>query len=188
MHFTFISLLMSSVNLNNEQKSTLYKNYYKLVYRTVYYYVKNVDISKELTNEAFITSFEKYDTLKDVSKYRNWICRIASNLAKQYLIKNKRLYFIEDYENLNMKTKSTETEVLEKFEKDEIILLIRNSLNKMNGDYKEILILRYYNKLSYKEISNNLDLNMGTVKNRLHRAKKVLCRYVEEFIEGDMNA
>ncbi|WP_079495266.1 RNA polymerase sigma factor [Maledivibacter halophilus] len=184
---SFFNILSNKKTLDFKQEACLYKKYYKTVYRTIYYCIKNKEITKELTNEAFITAFEKFYTLKDISKFKSWICAIGTNLAKKYIQKNSKLYFIEDYNNLSIVTNNIENEIIEKMDREMKLDYIKKSLEKINPQYKEIIILRYYCDMTYIEIAGHLDISIGTVKSRISRAKKQIINEVQIIEKEGVN-
>jgi len=117
------------------------------------------------------------------------MCTIASNKARQYLNKNNRLYFVEDYEGLDFADRdlSLEAEVIEKMERERSVTLIRKGLNNIPPLYKQVLTLRYYDELSYKEIAIALDKKIGTIKTHIYRAKKELYSHILAYMKGDNN-
>jgi RNA polymerase sigma-70 factor (ECF subfamily) len=185
----FINFFITGCDLADNQKSSIYKKYYRLVYKTIYYYIQNDEITKELTNGTFLTVYEKLHTLEDIEKLKNWMCTIASNKARQYLNKNNRLYFVEDYEGLDFADRdlSLEAEVIEKMERERSVTLIRKGLNNIPPLYKQVLTLRYYDELSYKEIAIALDKKIGTIKTHIYRAKKELYSHILAYMKGDNN-
>src|SRR3990172_8738877 len=65
----------------------------------------------------------------------------------------------------------------EEFENKELCKLIRNELNNMNEDFREVFVLREYSGLNYKEIASLLGINEELVKSRLYKARqKLVCR------------
>ncbi len=183
MFITIFSIFNPKITLTKQQESELYKKYYKPVFRTAYYCIKNKEIAKELTNEAFIIAFEKFNTLKDISNFKSWICVIALNLTKEYIKKNSKLYFIEDYDNLNLKSDNLENEIIEKIDNQEKLNKVKYALNKINQHHKEIIILRYYENMSYIEIADKLNISVGTVKSRLNRSKKEINNQIKRLEE-----
>ncbi|MBF8984621.1 RNA polymerase sigma factor [Lutibacter sp. B2] len=163
-----------SSSLSNDQKHILYKSYYKDVFKTIYYFTKDKEISKELTNEAYIKAFEKYDNLDEIDKFKPWICRIGLNLAKNHVTRNNRITLVEDTESLNLISGNMEDEVIDKIQKKHIRQKVRSTISKLDIKYKEVIFMRYYNELSYNDISEKLDLNINTVKSRVNRAKEKL--------------
>ncbi|WP_207727104.1 RNA polymerase sigma factor [Anaerosolibacter carboniphilus] len=155
-----------------EYQHLLYKTYYRDVFRSVYYIVHSIDTAEELTNEAFLKAFQKMNTLNDSDKFKQWICVIATNLAKNYLKKNNRIALTEDIETVLQVSEQQFDIVSMEIEKEEERKIVRDILDKMNPEAKQIIMLRYYNDLSYQSISDELNMKMGTVKAKINRAKK----------------
>ncbi|MEJ8552756.1 RNA polymerase sigma factor [Tepidibacter sp. Z1-5] len=174
-----------SSSLSKDQKHILYKTYYKDVFKTIYYFTKDKEVSKELTNEAYIKAFEKYDNLDEIDKFKPWICRIGLNIAKNYVTRNNKITLVDDTENLNLISENMEDEVIDKMHKNHIRQKVRNTISKLDVKYKEVIFMRYYNELSYNDISEKLDLNINTVKSRVNRAKEKLYNLLN--MEGDYN-
>ncbi|MFZ5969779.1 MAG: RNA polymerase sigma factor [Bacillota bacterium] len=163
----------------------LYKTYYKDVFRTAYYIVKDKETAKEITHEAYLRSFQRLHTLKDMDKFKAWICTIAANLSKDYIEKYSRINIVEDVETLYPFTSSAEDIVIEQIWKKEVINKVRNLLDEIDPASKEILVLRYYHQLSYEMISSQLSLKLGTVKANIHRAKSKISNLLKK--EGDIH-
>jgi len=153
--------------LTKDQQHFLYKAHYNSVYHTVYYTLKDRSLAEDLTNDAYLLAFEKIHTLRDKEKFRNWICTIAANLAKDYIKKNRRLHIVNTIEELPGKADAVEDVVLQKLDKSEI----KEAISGLDHNYKNVILLRYYHDLSYKDIARQLNLNDNTVKTRLKRAK-----------------
>jgi len=152
----------------------MYKLYYRDVYRTVYYLTKDKELSQDLTNEAYIKAYDKLETLDDINKFKQWICVIASNLAKNYIRKHSKLisfYLMDTLEDNHV----TEDIVIDSILKEEQKNKLKKSLEQLDPDAKEIITLRYYHNLTYEELEKTLSLKKGTVKSRLKRAKDKLC-------------
>lgn len=151
----------------------MYKLYYKDVFRTVYYITKDKELSKELTNEAYLKAYNKLETLNDINKFKQWVCVISANLAKNHIRKNNK--FVSSYPMETLEDdKITEDIVLESIEKEETKETVQKALNQLDPDSKEIITLRYYHDLNYEELAKSLCLKKGTIKSRLNRAKNKL--------------
>ncbi|WP_072725901.1 RNA polymerase sigma factor [Tepidibacter thalassicus] len=169
--------------LSDEQKYILYKTYYKSVFRTIYYFTRDKEISKELTNEAYIKAFENYESLNEIDKFKSWICTIGLNLAKNYVNKNKKITLISNTEMLNLQTERIEDKIIESIQKENLRKKVRSIISKLDIKYREIIFLRYYDELSYNDISKKLNLNINTVKSRLNRAKEKIHNLIK--LEGE---
>ncbi|MDF2548557.1 MAG: polymerase, sigma-24 subunit, subfamily [Anaerosolibacter sp.] len=169
---------------SEEFQHSSYKAYYSSVFKTAYYIVKDKEIAKELTNEAFFKAFKNIDSLDDKSKFKQWICVIAANLAKNHIKKNAKITLVGDIE-IFPNTAINEDSVSKVIETEETRKEVQEALAKLDPDSKEILILRYYNDLPYKYIADHLGLKMGTVKARINRAKEKVYKLLTK--EGDLD-
>ncbi|SHJ59964.1 RNA polymerase sigma-70 factor, ECF subfamily [Geosporobacter subterraneus DSM 17957] len=156
----------------------LFETYRNKVYKTAYFIVKNEDDAKDIVQDTFVIAFSKLEQLRDTEKFEAWLCTIACNLAKDRYNKNKREICMADedqilawgYDNHKFGFELPE-DILEK---KEVQAYIREQIKGLKHHYSEVLYLYYYCDLSYEEISKALNLNIGTVKTRLFRAKNIL--------------
>ncbi|MTI54281.1 MAG: RNA polymerase sigma factor [Geosporobacter ferrireducens] len=156
----------------------LFETYRSKVYKTAYYIVKNEDDAKDIVQDTFVIAFSKLEQLRDKEKFESWLCTIACNLAKDKYNRNKREICMAEEDQIlayshdnNKYGFELPEEVLEK---KEINHHIREQILSLKHHYSEVLYLYYYCDLSYEEISKALNLNIGTVKTRLFRAKHIL--------------
>ncbi|KAB3525665.1 RNA polymerase sigma factor [Alkaliphilus serpentinus] len=169
--------LFSNKKKNDTSKMfhILFDTYNAKVYRTAFYILKNEQDSKDVVQETFIKAYNKIDSLKEYDKFEGWIYRISFNLAIQKYKTNKRELPVEDLGKvisyIDVKTSDLPEKILEAKEHKEYIA---QEINNLKIEYKEIILLYYYLDLSYEEISEVLNLKIGTVKSRLFRAKEEL--------------
>lgn len=171
--------IKNKLNTLEEYQHYLYTTYYKDVFRTAYYVVKNIETAKELTNEAYFKAFVNLNSLNDNEKFRQWICTIVANLARNHLKRNKRFTIVNDIETLDNICYTQYSAVEEIIENKETMNEIREILKHLDDNSREVLVLRYYNYMSYQAISDILTLKMGTVKARINRAKEKLLKQLQ---------
>lgn len=153
--------------LSSEEQDILYKAYYGNVYNTVYRFTKDRELAEEVTHEAYLVAFQKIHTVKDMEKFKGWICTIALNLARDYMRKHKRVSAMDAIEQLGQNAYTVEEEVIARMERD----VVKEAIGELDAHYKHVIILRYYYDLSYKDIAEKLNISSGTVKTRINRAK-----------------
>jgi RNA polymerase sigma-70 factor (ECF subfamily) len=156
---------------------TRYKN-------SLYTFLSNFLNSRELVEdvfqETFIQLFTSRESFDPTRPLRPWLFTIAANKAKDALRKQHRtaalpIGSLVDSEEmsfgdaLNVLT-SYETTPYEKIEENETATRVRHIIETMPENLREILILAYFNKFSYKQMSQILSIPIGTVKSRLHAA------------------
>lgn len=158
--------------LTTDQQHILYKTHYKSVFKTIYYLLKDKETSKDLTQETFIKTFEKYDVLEEKHKFKSLLCNIGLNLARNHIKKYSKINLIEDNKLLDLEIDSIESEFIEKAQKIEVRDKVRKAISELDEKYKEVILLKYYKELSCNEIANKLNLNVNTVYTRINRAKE----------------
>ena len=164
----------------------LYEMYYKDVFRTIYYIINDKDISQDLVNESFIRAFDKLHTLKETDKFKPWICTIATNIARNYLRKERRVISFDTIENVIEDYVDLEDTVINAINENELKVKIKIALDKLDDSSKQVVILRYFHNFSYESVAKHLKMKEGTVKSKLNRAKNKLYQLLK--IEGEENA
>ena len=135
----------------------------------------NNDISDELLSELFVKLVEKIGLYKGGS-FEGWLFRIASNIFHDYLrSKQRRKKLLETQKTL------LESDVIEyKQSDDEQIEKLQKQLGRLDRDTKELVMLRFYSQLSFKEIAQMRSEPIGTTLAKMHRGLKKLRGLMED--------
>lgn len=155
----------------------LMNEYGQNVTRLAFTYVKQKELSEDIAQEVFIKCFLNLDKFRNESSYKTWLYRITVNLCKDKLRSwsFKNILLNEFFSKTKITKKSPEIELLvveeQRIISEEILLLPIK--------YREIIILYYYEEMSYNQISDLLNLSLQTVKSRLHRARQLLKKSLE---------
>jgi len=150
------------------------------LYAFLRYFLNRQDLVDDVFQETFLQLFisrESFDTSRSL---RPWLFTIAANKAKDALRKQQRTAAIpigtitasEELsfgDVLNVLTSDTTTPY-DKLQKGEIAAQVRKIVVNMPENLREILVLGYFNKFSYKQMAQILSIPIGTVKSRLHTA------------------
>ena len=129
---------------------------------------------EDLAQDVFLKVFRKLDTFKGGSAFFTWLYRIAVNTATDHLAKasSRRLRLVQDVVlDLGERDHDAENPDVPAMER-ELAVVTQAILGKLPEKYRTILILREYEDLSYLEISEVLQCNLGTVESRLFRARQ----------------
>lgn len=165
------------------------------VYRLVWRMLGNREEAEDMTQEVFVQVFRSIESFRGDSKISTWIYRIAMNLTRnrtKYLSRRQQknhseLDGVEPKEFHNRAEGRTTGETRRPDwdamgnEAERIVL---ECLAEMEDEFREILILRDVEQLSYEEVGSITGLGPGTVKSRLHRARSLLKSQVEERLGG----
>ena len=150
------------------------------LYAFLRYFLNRQDLVDDVFQETFLQLFisrESFDTSRSL---RPWLFTIAANKAKDALRKQQRTAAIpigtitasEELsfnDVLNVLTSDTTTPY-DKLQKGEIAAQVRKIVVNMPENLREILVLAYFNRFSYKQMAQILSIPIGTVKSRLHTA------------------
>jgi len=143
--------------------------------------VNNKDDAEDLTIEAFGKAFKRLHQYTPNFAFSTWLFKIASNNGidfirrkKAHLISIDKGYVNEEGAETSMDLKSDVLDPEEKIMKKERIKMLRVVVEKLKPKYKQLVEMRYFEEMSYEEISTKLDLPLGTVKAQLFRAREFL--------------
>ncbi|ETI66434.1 MULTISPECIES: RNA polymerase sigma factor SigW [Neobacillus] len=155
----------------------IYKN---SVYQLCFRMLGNRHEAEDMAQEAFIRAFVNIHTFNQDLKFSTWLFRIATNLCIDRIRKKKPDYYLDAevagtegltmYSQIPDKTPLPENEV----ESLELHETIQKEILKLPEKYRSAIVLKYIEELSLNEISEILDLPLGTVKTRIHRGREAL--------------
>jgi len=146
----------------------------------------------DLAQEVFLAAFRFIDNFRGDCALRTWLFRIAANLYKNHLRYRDRrsmrrqssfddAYERSDFHPVGSKPESPEDLALGR----DLQGILARGLEQLPPEFREALVLRDVELLSYEEIGELADLPAGTVKSRIHRARLQLMEFVRRATEGD---
>ncbi len=147
------------------------------IYNTAFYYMKNEYDAKDIVQEAMIRIYTKIDTFKGQARFKTWAQRITINLCKDYFRSKKESLSIEGAELELVAKDDLEQEITVKLATEDVIEII----NTLPDSMRDVMILRYLQEYTYKEISETLNIPLNTVKSHLFRGRE---RIYEECYHG----
>lgn len=166
---------------DNEARRQLFEAYYKRTYSVAFNILRRRENAEDITQDAFIKAFKNIDQLKDGAKFGAWLAVITSNLARNYLKREKRILFTDEETVApgESEVNYTEDSAMRNLEIDRI----RKAIRKLPAEQYQAVVLQYYYDLKVEDIAGMLELRPGTVKSRLHRARQRLAGELEQ--KGD---
>lgn len=132
------------------------------LYKAAFVYVKNEDDALDCIHDAIIKAIKSLHTLTEPQYFNTWITRITVNTCKDYIKKSSKVVLVDikDYEN-SLQTSDHKAE-----DKEDIIM----ALDKLSLKDRELIVMRYLQDKSLRDISEKFDVPIGTVKSRLNRS------------------
>ena len=155
------------------------------VYSLALRMVGNEEDARDMAQEAFIRAYGSLAGFRGDSKFSVWLYRLTSNICIDFLRSRGKKRTVsmtwagdegEDAGELEIpdETWSPESQLERSLTRESV----RRGLESLSPQYREILLLREINGLSYAEIAGALSLEEGTVKSRIFRARKKLCDFL----------
>ncbi len=146
----------------------------------IYRMINNYEEAMELCQDVFLKVYTSLDKYNPEYKFTTWVHRIASNATIDFLRKKKiDTYSLEssaseDSPTIGQQVPSDELGPLRELEMSQLGDRIEGAINKLPYIYRQLIVLRHLNELSYEEIAAAVDLPLGTVKNRIFRGREML--------------
>jgi len=168
-------LIKDFQNGNINSYNHLVFRYKDRLFNYIYQFVHDIDLAEDLLQDTFLKLYTHKNSYKEIAKFSTWIYTIAGNFAKTELRKFKRR---KTYSHSDLSFNDNEFIIEDKNKTPSDIFLdegLRESLHKCLSSlplkFKNIIILRDIQELSYDEISTIVELSLGTVKSRINRAR-----------------
>lgn len=166
-----IRLVKKAQNGDEKAFLKLFQQYQEDLYRIAYAYVKNQNDALDVIQEVAYRSFKKIDTLNNPEYFKTWITKIAITCSIDLVRKNKKVIQLKpEYEEF---IGSEEVDVT-------LSITLQDLLHQLNEDEKSIVILKFYQGYSFKEIAELLEIPLGTTKSVLYRALHKLRKKLKE--------
>ncbi len=174
-----------------EGDSTAYRGlvekYQTRVFAMVYGMVRNREDARDITQDAFVKAYKNLKNFRLESSFYTWLYRIAMNLAIDHTRKQKRQATSGFDEAIGAKDADGSIAEIhhqdsprKSLERKQLYGLIMTALDKLPAEQKQIVLLREVEGLSYKEISDVMEIPEGTVMSRLYYARKKLQKLLAE--------
>ena len=133
----------------------------------------NRDISEELVSELFLRLVKKIKYCESGS-FEKWLFTVASNLFRDHLRKQYRTRKI-----LEQKLRQEEEESIEQKSEPEYSDRLQEALGRLDPETAELIMMRFYGDMSFKELAETKDEPIGTILSRVHRGLKKVKEYME---------
>lgn len=161
--------------------------YEKRVFRVARRMTSNDDDAWDITQEAFIRAMQAMDGFDTRYRFFTWIYRIVTNLAINLSQKKKRHREIKYDEEYGV---DGQLVTVEDFSGEahtrQLVTAIEEALEDLSPPLRAVFVLRVDQQLSYSEISETLNIAMGTVMSRLNRARVQIRKAVSHLLDGEL--
>lgn len=182
-------LIATAISGREESFEELVRRYQRPIINYVYRMLNNYDASLDVTQEVFIKVYNSLARYSSDYKFSTWLYRIAHNAAIDYMRRNSVNQQSLETENADgsyqLQIESTNPNPEQMRERSEWRTEIEAVVRCLPAVYRELILLRHGQDLSYDEIAEITNLPLGTVKNRLFRAREMMREiFVERGFTG----
>ena len=165
-------LIEQTLRGNRDAFGELVTKYQVRLYNTMIQVVGNREDAYDVTQDAFMQAYLRLDTFRRSSRFYTWLYRIAFNVAIGMRRRHKSYKNSEALQQeMNDRLVDRERRPEERIISEENITMVRGVVNNLDDDFRSVVVLRELEEFSYEEISEILDIPIGTVRSRLHRAR-----------------
>lgn len=162
----------------------LVRRYQRPISAYVYRMVGDYESALDLTQEIFIKVYGSLDRYRPEFKFSTWIYKIAHNSAVDHLRRNsgreRALVSGTEHDQYEVPLESANLSPEQESEREERRVEIETVVRSLPAPYRELIVLRHAQDLTYEEIVDVTGLPLGTVKNRLFRARELMRQLLVE--------
>lgn len=166
---------------------------YQRVYSVIFRMIEDREEAEDLTQDTFVNAYRAFDSFRHESQVYTWLYRIAVNLTKNRLDRRRRRRNSEgpsldepvtmEDDELSRQVEDFRRAPDRSAENAELERILSEEVTRLRPEYKEVVILRDYEGLSYEQIARVVGCSVQAVKSRLFRARSVLRRALAEYLE-----
>ena len=145
--------------------------------------IKNDNEAEDITIRTFSKAFDKIDTFDENYQFKTWLITISKNVYIDFLRKKKSSILIEtskEQEEATLKIIDNSPSPEDKLITEQNLAKLLRDIKKLKPKYQEVINLRFFQELSYKEISEKIGDPINNVKVKLLRAKKLLAEIIKK--------
>ncbi|WP_306807383.1 sigma-70 family RNA polymerase sigma factor [Mesobacillus jeotgali] len=171
MHL-LLNLIKNAQRGNDKAFLELFKQYEQDIYRMAYIYVKNQNDAMDVVQETAYKSFKSIKELKEPKYFKTWLIRIAISCSLDILRKRKNIVPLKpEFEIYS--TEDSQADLLSE-------VTLKDLIGKLQEEEKSVILLRFFQGLTLKEIADTLHIPLGTAKTILYRGLGKLRQNIRE--------
>lgn len=162
---------------DDEKFGLLIDRYQTKMQRYAKKFLLDPENAQDLVQDVFVKAYTNIESFDENLKFSSWLYRIAHNLFINAISKKSRISFFDmDLVFPKMRSKeSTDKDILDK----ELKNALDKCISELDAKYREVIVLNYFEELSYKQISEILHIPVSVVGVRINRAKKMLKKIIK---------
>ena len=175
------ALVRAVLSGDRDRFELLVERYQTRLVNYLYRMVRNLEEAHDLTQEVFIRVYQALDRYDSQYRFSTWLFRVAQNAAID-VIRKRRIQLVPltrradegSDATVDLELPDGQPSALESLQGRELDASIRAAIDTLPWEYRELILLRHYGELAYEEIAEVKAMPLGTVKNKLFRARQML--------------
>jgi len=168
-------LVKAAIDGDSDGFTELCRRYYPAMVAIAHSVLGDRHLAEDAAQQVFAKAAVKLPQLKKVNRFAGWLAVICRNVARDMARNTEKLRTTED---LSM--------IAATAERDDDAEEVREALNRLSAPAREVIFLRYYDGMSYEQISSVLDISEQAINGRLRRAKKKMADYLRRNGFGEV--
>lgn len=157
-----LNLIKKAQKGNDKAFLSLFQTYEQDLYRIAFVYVKNQNDALDVVQETAYRSFKSIKNLKEPKFFKTWLIRIAISCSIDMLRKRKKV--------IPLKPEYQESLTQDVKEDIDLEITLRELIEHLNEEEKGVIVLRFFEDMTIREVAETLDIPEGTAKSILYRA------------------
>ena len=154
------------------------------VYAVCYHMMGNREDARDCAQETMLRAFRAFDSFRRDSMFSTWITRIAMNVCTDELRKRRPVISLDQArEEKGLDIPDEAPTAYARLEEKERLRLLREAMNQLPEDARQMIVLRDMRGMSYDDIAEVMDVPLGTVKSRVSRAREKLSAILKQSSE-----
>jgi len=177
-------LIRASLAGDSASFGRLVCRYQDRLYHTVVHVVGSREDARDLVQDAFVQAFLRLESFQGASAFYTWLYRIALNLSLSWKRKQRPIQSVDQVREVSGSEPIDQGARPEQnLDQDERAGQVRRALAQLSDEHRQVLVLREMEGASYETIAAMLELPIGTVRSRLHRARLELRDQLREVLQ-----
>ena len=177
------NIIQNQIDLAKDNNQNAFSFLLNMFWDDVYNFqlkrTKNEIEAEDITIESFAKAFKKINTYNNKYVFKTWLITISKNLHIDKVRKDRNKIDINEFtDKISIKESSPSPE--DKLINEQKLNSLKLKINKLKPHYREVIELKCFNELSYKEISKKLNQPVNNIKVKVLRAKKMLFELIKK--------
>ena len=161
----------------------LVRRYQDRLFNTVYRMIGNADDAQDVVQEAFLNAYQSLHGFKGDALFFTWLYRIAVNSAISYKRRRRNVLSLDSGKNGEQRLEPADPSTLSRpgyaLDQAEQEQRIQQALNRLSAEHRAVLVLKDMEGQKYEAMAEILQVPIGTIRSRLHRARLELRNLLE---------